>query len=184
LKYFIVTSNKKKFFEFHKLLGNQIILAEFDLSELQTTNLRELVGDKLKQAYKKVNAPVFVEDSSLYFEAWNELPGPLIKWFIENIGLKGLVRALSPFENNLAYAKSCLGFTTDGKKNHFFEDNIKGKIVNPKGSKGFGWDTIFRPFGQKLTFGEMSLNQKLNISPRGKVTKNFKRFLELKAKQM
>ena len=54
----------------------------------------------------------------------------------------------------------------------------------PRGQKGFGWDSIFKPINQKLTFGEMSLNEKLKISHRGKVAKKLKHFLKLKVKQM
>ena len=86
-----------------------------DLQEIQTTDLRELVTNKLQQAYEKLQAPVIVEDTSLYFEAWNELPGPFVKWFLECLGLAGMVRALSTFEDKSALAVCCLGFTIDGK---------------------------------------------------------------------
>jgi len=184
LKFYFATSNIKKFHEFSALLGPQLELVTCDLWELQTSDLQELVKHKLKQAHHKIQAPLIIEDSSLYFKAWNELPGPLVKWFIKNIGLEGMVKALSKFENNFAIAKSCLGFTSDGKDIYFFEEEIQGTIVMPRGKNNFGWDSIFEPIGQKLTFSEMSFNEKLKISPRSKVTKKFKQFLKLKAKQM
>ena len=175
--------NKNKLRELSDILEKELISAPLDLYELQTTDLRKLVENKLKQAYQKLKAPVIVEDTSLYFEAWNELPGPLVKWFLKNFGLEGLVKALSSFENKSAIAVSCLGFTNDGQKFHFFKDNVKGTIVAPRGSQGFGWDTIFKPIGQPLTFGEMSYCEKLRFSPRSKVTIKFKHFLKPKVKQ-
>ena len=178
-----VTSNHNKFRELSELLEGNISRVELDLQEIQTTDLHELVKFKLRQAYKHVKAPVIVEDTSLYFEAWNELPGPLVKYFLKNIGLSGMVRALGEFNNNSASAACCLGFTKDGKSMHLFEGKVKGNIVEPRGSQHFGWDAIFLPSGYQRTFGEMSSQEKHQISPRGAAVKKFKHFLTLQAKQ-
>jgi len=183
LELYFATLNRNKFKELSYFLEKELISAQLDLCELQTDDLEKIIVHKLKQAYQKLKAPVIVEDTSLYFEAWKELPGPLIKWFLKNFGLKGMVQALSPFKNKYATAVSCLGFTTDGQKIHYFRENVKGTIVNPRGSESFGWDAIFKPIGQQLTFGEMSNDEKLYFSPRGKVTKKFKEFLKPQVKQ-
>ncbi len=156
---------------------------ELDLQEIQTTDLHELIKYKLLQAHEHAQAPVIVEDTSLYFEAWNELPGPLIKFFLKNISLSGMVRALYKFNNNLASAACCLGFTKDGEIMHLFDGKLKGNIVEPRGSQHFGWDAIFLPAGYQQTFGEMSSQEKHQISPRGVAAKKFKDFLTLQAKQ-
>tara|TARA_B100000686_G_scaffold21921_1_gene20030 strand:+ start:749 stop:1249 length:501 start_codon:yes stop_codon:yes gene_type:complete len=156
---------------------------ELDLKELQTTDLHELINFKLSQAYKKVQAPVLVEDTSLYFVAWNELPGPLIKFFLKNLGLSGIVKALQEFKDSSASAKCCLGFTKDGKSIQLFEGKVKGVIVNPRGSQHFGWDSIFLPEGHQKTFGEMSTHEKHLISHRGLAAKKLNHFLKLQAKQ-
>ena len=156
---------------------------ELDLQEIQTTDLHELVKFKLSQAYEQVQEPVIVEDTSLYFVAWNELPGPLIKFFLENMGLSGIVKALQEFKDFSAIANCCLGFTEDGKSMQLFEGKIKGVIVNPRGSQNFGWDAIFLPEGHQQTFGEMSSKEKHQISPRCVAAKKFNHFLTLQAKQ-
>ena len=178
-----VTSNHNKFRELSELLEGNLSLIELNLNEIQTTDLHELVKFKLRQAYEQVQAPVIVEDTSLYFEAWNELPGPLIKFFLKNISLSGMVRALYKFNNNLASAACCLGFTKDGEIMHLFDGKLKGNIVEPRGSQHFGWDAIFLPAGYQQTFGEMSSQEKHQISPRGAAAKKFKDFLKLQAKQ-
>ena len=178
-----VTSNHNKFRELSELLESNVTRIEIDLQEIQTTDLHELVKFKLRQAYEHVQAPVIVEDTSLYFEAWNELPGPLVKFFLKNIGLSGMVRALDEFNNNSASAACCLGFTKDGKSMHLFEGKVKGNIVEPRGSQHFGWGAIFLPAGYQRTFGEMSSQEKHQISPRGAAAKKFKDFLTLQAKQ-
>ena len=66
---------------------------------------------------------------------------------------------------------------------HFFERKLKGMIVEPRGSRKFGWDTIFQATGQQQTFGEMSAEEKNCIAPRGKAVAEFSQFLKLWAKQ-
>ena len=178
-----VTSNPSKFQELSELLEIKLSHIELNLQEIQTTNLHELVKFKLRQAYAHVQEPVIVEDTSLYFEAWNELPGPLVKFFLKNIGLSGMVSLLNEFSNKTASATCCLGFTKDGKNIQLFEGKIKGFIVNPRGSQHFGWDAIFLPEKHQKTFGEMSSQEKHQISPRGVAAKKFKHFSTLWAKQ-
>ncbi len=178
-----VTSNNNKLRELSALLDYQLISVPMDLQEIQTADLRELIKNKLQQAYEKLQAPVIVEDTSLYFDAWNELPGPFVKWFLENMGLAGMLSALSTFEDKSAQAVCCLGFTLDGKTMHFFEGKVKGLIVEPRGSRNFGWDAIFQPSGQQQTFGEKTAEEKYRISARGKAAAKFKHFLKLKVKQ-
>jgi len=183
LKLHFVTSNPNKFQELSELLECNLSCIELDLQEIQTTDLHELVKFKLRQAYQHVQAPVIVEDTSLYFEAWNELPGPLVKFFIKNIGLSGMVKALDEFSNNSASVTCCLGFTKNGDNIYLFEGKVKGSIVKPRGSQNFGWDAIFLPAGYQQTFGEMSSQEKHQISPRGEAAKKFSDFLTLQAKQ-
>jgi inosine triphosphate pyrophosphatase len=183
VKLHFATSNTNKLRELSTLLEHELISVPLDLQEIQTTDLHELLKFKLQQAYEELHAPVIVEDTSLYFDAWNELPGPLIKWFLTGLGLEGIVQALSQFKDKSAQAVCCLAFTDDGKTMHFFEGKLKGLIVEPRGSRNFGWDAIFQAAGQQQTFGEMSAEEKNRISPRGKTAAEFRQFLRLQAKQ-
>ena len=45
-----------------------------------------------------------------------------------------------------------------------------------KGENGFGYDPIFIPEGKKITFGEMSPNQKYKIDHRFKAYQKIKKF--------
>ena len=173
---YFASSNPNKVREFSDLLQIPIEMIEIDLDELQTTDLDLLLKHKIQQAYEKIQAPVIVEDTSLFFHAWNRLPGPLIKWFLKELGVKQLVQALSSFEDKTAEAVCSIGYT-DGETFHLFEGAIEGKIVMPRGDLGFGWDSIFQPEGSLLTFSEMSSAQKNKISMRHKALVQFKIFL-------
>jgi XTP/dITP diphosphohydrolase len=45
-----------------------------------------------------------------------------------------------------------------------------------KGENGFGYDPIFIPEGNKITFGEMKASQKYKIDHRFKAFKKIKKF--------
>jgi len=172
-----VSSNANKCRELQSILERPLKRIDLDCEELQTTDLHSLISHKLRQAYSHVKTPVVVEDTSLYFSAWNELPGPWIKWFLKNMGTEGLVSALSRFPDKSAKAVCCMGYTADGESLHFFEGHVSGNICPEQGNNGFGWDVIFKPEGYTQTFGEMTSEQKHELSMRGMAAQKLKEFL-------
>ena len=80
--------------------------------EIQTSDLKLLVENKLSQAWMGLQKPVIVEDTSLYFEAWGNLPGPLVKWFVKDLGAEGMYLSLQNFEDFRAKAVCYLGYTS------------------------------------------------------------------------
>jgi inosine/xanthosine triphosphate pyrophosphatase family protein len=58
-----------------------------------------------------VGGPVLVEDTSLCFNAYQGLPGPYIKWFLEKMGHSGLNKMLDSFEDRSAYAMCIFSFS-------------------------------------------------------------------------
>lgn len=66
-----------------------------------------------------------------------------------------------------------------GNDAYSFTGLIDGTIsVNPRGSKGFGYDPIFIPEGHERTFAEMTLEEKNLISHRALAVKQLVDFLE------
>jgi non-canonical purine NTP pyrophosphatase (RdgB/HAM1 family) len=171
-----VTSNKDKLREAAELLRRPLAAVTLELEEIQTTDLERLVRHKTLQAYRSVRRPLIVEDTSLLFKAWGELPGPFIKFFLANLGLNGLVDALSAFENWDAVAVCGVGYH-DGVEIHYFEGRAEGQIVAPRGAGGFGWDPIFRPLGAERTFAEMAPEEKHRYSMRAAAMKALSDYL-------
>jgi non-canonical purine NTP pyrophosphatase (RdgB/HAM1 family) len=165
-----VTSNKDKLREASELLRRPLAAVSLELEEIQTTDLEQIVRHKALQAYRTVRRPLIVEDTSLVFKAWGELPGPFIKFFVQNLGLDGLVDALSPSENWDAVAVSGVGYH-DGGAIHYFEGRVEGQIAAPRGASGFGWDPIFRPQGASRSFAEMAPEEKHRHSMRAAAMK-------------
>ena len=55
----------------------------------------------------------------------------------------------------------------DGSPTEIYEGRVSGQLTfPPRGEKGFGYDPIFVPDGELLTFGEMAPERKASMSHR------------------
>jgi inosine triphosphate pyrophosphatase len=54
---------------------------------------------------------------------------------------------------------------------------VPGKIVEPRGSRDFGWDPVFQPEGHELTYAELDKSVKNEISHRSKAIEKLKEYL-------
>ncbi|MFH1561222.1 MAG: non-canonical purine NTP pyrophosphatase [Patescibacteria group bacterium] len=176
---FFITGNQNKFDEVRSVLGN-IKQLDIDLPEIQHFDAREIIRAKLLEAQKHHNGQFIVEDTSLYSDCLNGLPGPLVKWFMKTVGNDGLSDIATKMGNLDAQAKTIVGYSQDNDNIHFFEGVIPGKIVSPRGKLGFGWDPIFQPDGHKKTFAEMTSGEKNSLSMRKLASSKLKEFMEAK----
>ena len=88
-----------------------------------------------------------------------------------------MAKIVEPFDKNSAEAKVVIGFARENGSTEFFEGSIKGKVVKPRGDKGFGWDSIFLPDGMDKTFGELTIEEKAKISMRSEAFKKLADFI-------
>ncbi len=161
-----ITGNKNKAEYLEKLLGLKIKHQKIDLDEIQSLNLEEIVEHKVKQAYAILKSPVLVEDVGLFFDDLGGLPGPFIKYFVDNVEFSKICKMIG--ENRKAKAKCVFGYY-DGENLKLFEGNLNGEIATePRGENGYGWDKIFIPENYNITRGEM------------KEEENFKTYLKIK----
>lgn len=151
-----ITGNKNKVKIISEFLGYKIKHKDLDVDEIQSLDLDEVVAKKAKEAYRMVKSPVLVEDVSLVFSAFGNLPGPYIKWFLKDLGPTGCCRILNHYKKDRSAIGTLAFCYFDGKTLKIFKAKRVGRIAPyPKGNKGFGWDPIFIEQGQKLTWGEM-----------------------------
>ncbi|HUW21324.1 MAG TPA: non-canonical purine NTP pyrophosphatase [Candidatus Bathyarchaeia archaeon] len=162
---YFITGNKGKFEEVKALIP-RVKQLDIDLPEIQDIDAKKIISEKLKAVLKYHQGEFFVEDTSLYFDCLNGLPGPLIKWFLETIGNEGLFSITDKFKNYRAVAKTIIGYAKDKANISFYEGVLKGSVTAPRGKSGFGWDPIFQPEGQEKTFAEMSQEEKNLLSMR------------------
>jgi len=189
-----VTGNKKKLEEVQRLLSTSSSIDKsssiafdidnhkLDLPELQG-DPRDIAREKCQTASHRLQRAVLTEDTSLCFYGLNGLPGPYIKYFLEDLGHDGLNTLLQGFDNHRAYAKTIVAFSPGpGKEVKLFEGRTEGRIVPARGSKDFGWDPIFEPtdkaqVGARKTYAEMTKDEKNAISHRGRAFCKFREYL-------
>uniref|UniRef100_A0AC34RNI1 Non-canonical purine NTP pyrophosphatase n=1 Tax=Panagrolaimus sp. JU765 TaxID=591449 RepID=A0AC34RNI1_9BILA len=178
--------------------ANDVIGSRFKL-RLENIDLKEIQGNESDVAWEKCYLAlcqfpkniVVIEDTSLKFDEFNGLPGPYIKHFNKAIGADGLYRMLHCYENKNATVISTVAigiprnFSENGHQQILLvNDEIKGKIVSPKGKNGDynGWDPCFQPNDTNLTLGEMSTKEKKKYCSRihalEKALKIIKNFLK------
>lgn len=178
MKLFLVTSNRHKFDKIAQALGYPLQQIDLDLLEIQTTKVADVIEHKVKEAYRLVGKPVLVEDTGLRFEAWNGLPGALIRWFLTSVGNDGICKMLEGFANRQAVAESCIGFY-DGTNFAAFSATVSGLITQtPRGNNGFGWDPIFQPDGSQKTFAEFAAGEVLRVDMRHDAAMQMRGYLE------
>lgn len=176
-KIIFITGNPGKLREAKSIIP-QIVGKELDLPEIQETDARKVIEAKLLEARKYHRGEYVIEDTSLYLDCINGLPGPLIKWFLEKIEDRGLYEIARRFGDYGAQAKTIVGYINDKGQIKYFEGSVAGKIVKPRGEGGFGWDKIFLPDGHQKTFGQMPLEEKNKISMRKKAFKKLAKYLQ------
>lgn len=160
----------------------KIAQVNIDLDEIQELDQQKIIEHKLAQAFKHHKGPFIVEDGSLYFDCLNkQLPGPLIRWFNDSISNEGMFTLAKKMGNNNALAQTIIAYAKSPKEIYFFEGNVRGKIVSPRGSGGFGYDNIFMPNGSKKVLAELKegnvTKYGFRFSSRGLAAKKFKDFL-------
>ncbi|MDN3586944.1 non-canonical purine NTP diphosphatase [Pedobacter aquatilis] len=138
----------------------------------------------LKSTYvvEHYNIDCFADDSGLEIEALNNEPGVFSARYSgsrdssENIQL--VLRKMQGLKNRKARFKTVISLMQNGT-NHLFEGVINGTIREElSGTNGFGYDPIFQPDGYDITFAEMDLLKKNEISHRALALQKMVAFLK------
>ncbi len=149
------------------------------LIEPQADDLRIVCEAKLAQALTHVQRiglaaeavdAVLVEDAGLFIDSLGGFPGVYSAFVHGTVGLTGVLRLMRPFEasERTAAFRCVIGLATDaGVSLH--EGECTGRITEmERGAGGFGYDPIFVPDGVDSTFAEMSDEEKMSMSHRGR----------------
>jgi non-canonical purine NTP pyrophosphatase (RdgB/HAM1 family) len=173
-----VTGNLDKVEDAKKLLPEfKIEHIDFDIPEIQSHYLPDVVEKKATFAYEKVKKPLFVMDTGLFLDALNGFPGPFIRWFFETVGSEKICRIANTLKDPNCHWTTILAYH-DGLKIRYLEENVVGTIPErPRGSGGYAWDNIVIPKGSKKTFAEMTFEEKQSFAVTKKLMDKFKELL-------
>ncbi len=156
------------------ILGFPIAQLDLDVHEIQAVEVEEVVREKVKEAFAQTGRPVFVEDTGLYLDALQGLPGALVRWFVARLGAEGICRLIPEGASRGAKARTAVAYY-DGEILEVVSGEVSGEVVDqPRGDGGFGWDAAFQPTGSSHTFAEMDQAEKNTFSMRRKALDSFR----------
>lgn len=182
------TNNANKIKEVQILLPKSIEIISLesigcfeDIPETSNT----IEGNAIQKANyitEKYGFDCFADDTGLEVKVLNGEPGVFSARYAggqrnadDNMNL--LLAKLQNESNRNGQFKTVIALNLRGKQ-HLFTGIVNGKITVEKiGNQGFGYDPIFLPDGYSETFAQLSLEQKGQISHRGKATKQLIDFL-------
>ncbi|HVL48094.1 MAG TPA: XTP/dITP diphosphatase [Candidatus Thermoplasmatota archaeon] len=177
-----VTGNAGKHREASALLarlGHACVMRTLDLPELQADTLEEVARGKVAAARKIVDEPFFVDDAGLFVDALKGFPGVYSAHALKTIGVPGILKLLEGAPDRTARFEAVIGYWSPEAGERYFTGISKGVIAETArdGGLGFGFDPVFVPQGQSLTFAELPTETKNRLSHRGRALDAFAGFL-------
>lgn len=132
--------------------------------------------------YQKYKLNCFGDDSGLEIDALNGEPGVYSARYAGEHGnhaanIKKVLENMDGLPNRKARFRTVISLIWNGEE-HFFDGTVEGTIrTSLSGTDGFGYDPIFEPDGYNITFAEMNMDQKNQISHRAKAVEQLINFL-------
>ncbi|MCD6010792.1 MAG: non-canonical purine pyrophosphatase, RdgB/HAM1 family [Flavipsychrobacter sp.] len=183
----IASNNAGKIREIRELVEDIELLSLKDIGFPQEIaepfhSFEENALAKASAIYQFCGKNVFADDSGICVNALHGVPGVESAHYSgsrdDEKNLQKLLSELKGAADMSAFYKAVICLIWDGEV-YYFEGICEGQIIEEKrGEGGFGYDPIFVPDGYNMTFGELPLNIKNQISHRGKAVKKMVSFLE------
>jgi len=184
-KLVVASHNQGKIKEFKKILSpfNIEVLSaiDIDLPDVEETGTTFIENALLKAKESAIHCglTVIADDSGLCVNMLDGRPGVYSARYAPNRDFdKGMDKLINEMTENgsddwSAYFTCTLALVTPDGKEHIYEGKIDGTIITEKKGGGFGFDPIFVPNGYEKTFGELSGEEKNEISHRGLALEKF-----------
>ena len=187
------TNNRHKLTEVSQILGDAIeltTLAECGITEDIPETSPTIQGNALQKAryvWERTGRSCFADDTGLEVDALNGAPGVRSARyatdghdFDANVTL--LLRNLEGVTERSAQFRTVVALILDGEE-YLFEGIVRGHITSERfGEGGFGYDPVFVPEGEVMTFAEMSAEAKNAISHRGRAIAELAKWFAERAK--
>jgi XTP/dITP diphosphohydrolase len=188
MKIVFATNNDDKLREIRNLLGKSFSLISLkdlmfneDIPEMYPT-LEENALFKARFINKISGMNVFADDTGLEIEALGGRPGVHSARFAGEhkdfqANIDKVLLLMTGVSNRKARFRTVIALIADDSE-YIFEGIATGTILyTRRGHHGFGYDPIFVPDGENLSFSEMSFDEKNKISHRAKAFEKLKLFL-------
>ncbi|MCO6173690.1 non-canonical purine NTP diphosphatase [Flavobacterium sp. NRK F10] len=188
MKLVFASNNKNKIAEIKQMLP-----ADIELLSLQDIGCMEDIPETantiegnaiLKADYvtEKYGYNCFADDTGLEVDALDGAPGVYSARYAgeqknDKDNIRKLLSELGQNTNRNARFKTVIALNLNGTQ-YLFPGIAKGSIIfEEQGEKGFGYDPVFQPEGLKVTFAQLSMDEKAKLSHRGIATRKLIAFL-------
>lgn len=189
MKLCFATNNAHKLEEVQAMLGDAFQLTTLkeigcteELPETHDT-IPENSFEKAEYIWKNYGVNCFADDSGLEIDALDGAPGVHSAYYggpqrDADANMDLVLKNMTGKENNAARFIAVITLFLDGKS-YQFDGTIEGIITREKrGTHGFGYNPIFIPEGFDRTFAEMTMDEKGELSHRGRALAKLKQFLQ------
>ena len=182
----LATHNKGKMSEINNLLSSSYEVLTLDhfpnIKEIPETGktLKENAFIKARTVFEMTGLPSLADDTGLEVEALGGEPGVFSARYAGEQAsyqdnceklLKNMMRV--PKEDREAKFRTVIAYKDDNRELSC-DGSVKGEIAqSPKGSYGFGYDSVFYYPPLEKTFAELSEEEKNSISHRGRALRKF-----------
>ncbi len=177
----LASSNHGKVRELKQLLPDWVEIVTADeagvtLPEETGTTFLDNALLKARAASQQSRLVSIADDSGLEVDALDGSPGVRSARFAgddasdadNNALLLAMLRGV-PTERRSSRFRSVVAVVAPDGTEIYDEGSVEGQILTaPRGTAGFGYDPLFQPSGLERTFAELTLDQKNEISHRGK----------------
>ena len=188
-KLIFATNNAHKLSEVQAVLGDAftlVTLRECGITEDIPETAATLEGNALQKAryiYEKTGLDCFADDTGLEVDALGGAPGVHSARYATDghdfaANNRLLLKNLEGITDRTARFRTVIALILDGVE-YTFEGRVEGTIATAEsGSEGFGYDPLFVPSGEIITFAQMSAEAKNAISHRGRAVAELVKFLD------
>lgn len=189
MKLIFASNNKNKIAEIQQLVGDK-----FQIRSLEAIGCTEDIPEtahtiegnailKARYVYEKYGFSCFADDTGLEINALHGEPGVYSARYAglqrnseDNMNL--VLEKLRNETNRAAQFRTVIALYL-GQEQYLFEGIVEGQItLEKRGTNGFGYDPIFQPEDYTSTFAQMTLEEKANLSHRGRAVVKLIDFLD------
>lgn len=126
-----ITSNKEKIITARRNLepfGIFFKEHELELIEIQSESFVDIVTHKAKQAFEKLNTPLFVSDHGWSIPALNGFPGAYMKYMNKWLSSQDFLNLMQSHEDKTILKHEAICYIDDKQTKHFIAE-IKGSFI-------------------------------------------------------
>lgn len=178
-----VTGNNHKFSEVKAILAEfhvSLVQENMNYPEDKEADISEVALTAARNLSAELQKSVIVDDTGLYFEAYQNFPGPLPKFVFQGIGYEGIFRLLEG-KSRKAIFKTIIGYCEPGSVPLLFEGELSGTIAErvfcPE-IDAMPYERIFIPEGKNQVMIKMAREEKNSFSHRALAVRKLGNYLK------